>query len=154
MTCYSSFAIGIVSVWLNHFQSHISYLAPLFTLMMGTSILYHAMGGRYIPNSEVEAVYYCDKTLVHILGLTIFYSGLVRTTVLLKCNLIDFAQESCQQITWYQDLWLLVYWLAYSYVIWVYFIAKKSALAGDDWKPWHASIHIVASIGIIALTLT
>jgi hypothetical protein len=125
----SSFAIGCMAIATRHCVI-MSWLNPISTILLGTSIWYHSIG-----NLTVMAF---DKILTHIMGLGILLHGVHLTFV---------SSIGVSRMHWY----LYSYWTCYGYVFWVYYISKMSHLSGIKWKPWHASIHIIGSLGTVFL---
>jgi len=127
--------MGIVSILTSH-HKQLPWLSPLFNILMGTSIWYHAQNA-----DKSIVIYTIDKCLVHFIALLATLKG---------CSL---SYLSLTNFNCFQSLFtnLGIFWLAYIYIIWVYYISKKSHLPGDDWKPWHASVYYVASFGCYML---
>jgi hypothetical protein len=135
----TSFTIGGIAYALMKNVTNLSFLAPAFIAMMGTSIMYHTQGGVYRPG-KTDVIYYIDKGLAHSIGLVVFVQG-IKVTIAFMFN------------SFWKDVFIAYYWLSYLYVFWVYYIGKKSHLPKDDWKPWHGSIHVAAALGVISLNM-
>jgi hypothetical protein len=125
-TYYSSFAFGIVAL-IAFSKKH--WIGWLFQVLYGTSVLYHAKYNEEYAGKEI--LHTIDKTTAHlIVGATILLA-LIQKKPILLC--------------------MFIYWCCLTYITYVYYVAKFSFLPGDEWIPWHASIHLAASAGVIAL---
>ena len=104
-------------------------VALLYNMLFGTSILHHAKYFDEYPGKY--GVYMVDKCLAHTIVVLTMY----------------IAVSNFVALTYGQ----LMYWFGLCWITYVFYIAKYSHLPGKAWIPWHASIHIVASIGTVAL---
>jgi hypothetical protein len=126
LTTYSSLSFGVLS--------YITYLAnhwmafPLYILCC-TSIIYHGSFGRHFRYRKV--VSFIDKVLAHILVLFSAYLALKQKPKITK--------------------YLIIYWICFLYIFYIYVIIKITHNSGNLWHKWHATIHIMASIGMLAL---
>jgi hypothetical protein len=126
-TYYTSFLFAPVSYYALY--KEVWYVAFVFNILFGTSILHHAkyfdtyVGKRYI--------YLVDKFLAHAAVAATMYMSVAEFERVVVGHMIYVCG---------------LLWITY-----VYYIAELSHLPGRQWIPWHASIHIVASIGTSAL---
>lgn len=127
-TYYSAFCLGGVSFFA-HLRGH--WMCLPFLILYGTSIVHHAKYKEDFPGKY--CVYIVDKVIAHFLVASSMVMALIVEEVMI--------------------LPMTIYWLGVGWLIYVYYIGKQSHLPGDDWIPWHATIHIVASIGIVCLLL-
>ena len=133
MECYySSFAITAAAIATrNNYTPELYLLNPALTILSSTSLVFHALY-KYDPNLTDplhKALYIVDKTLTHIIALFIIPPAIKYTTL---CPI----QHS-----------IIMFWMCYAYVIWVYYIRKTFTHP----KHWHASIHIIGSLGLVLL---
>lgn len=125
-TYYSSFCFGIVSS-IAFIKQH--WIAWFFQILYGTSILCHAKHDIEYEGKDVVTT--TDKTIAHIIGAVSVYCALTHPRPRL--------------------LLMFTYWCCLTYIVYVYYVAKLSFLQHNEWIPWHASIHVVSSVGMLAL---
>jgi len=141
MECYhSSFAITMAAILTRHNYTFELYLLnPALTLVSGTSLVFHALYKHdpYMSDTFHKALYVVDKGLTHAIGIMIIPPA-IRYTV--WCS-------SCRSA-----VYMAMFWLCYAYVFWVYYVNNTFLYMDDnDWKYWHASIHLVGSVGLVLL---
>ena len=125
-TYYTSFVFGIVAS-VAFVKRH--WIAWLFQVLYGTSILCHAKHDIHFPGKCL--VHAVDKTIAHVICIASAICALTQPQPII--------------------LLMFVYWCCMTYIFYVYYIAKLSFLEHDKWIPWHASVHVVSSIGMLAL---
>ncbi len=126
LTYYSSISFGILS-YISYLVNH-WFAIPLYVLCC-TSILYHGSINRRHRLKKV--ISFIDKFLAHVLVLFSMY----------------IALKQKPRITKY----LIIYWVCFIYIVYIYIIAQLTFTTGNKWHKWHATIHIMASIGMLAL---
>lgn len=128
LTVYTSLSFSMVSYVA--FMKQMWFLGTLWQLLCGLSTINHMH--TYIGYKGKDVVRNVDTALAHAVVLTSIY----------------FAMTSPIN---YISLW--VFWVCLAYMATIYYVADLSHLPNRSWEPWHASIHIAAVIGEMALML-
>jgi hypothetical protein len=101
---------------------------PIF-LLCYTSIIVH--GSLYQKYKYKNLIWKFDKSLAHILGLISIFLALKQKPLITK--------------------YLIIYWLCLIYILVIYYVYDLSNEKNKNWEIYHASIHIMGSIGMLAL---
>jgi hypothetical protein len=106
------------------------FLGTLWHMLCGLSTINHMHA--YICYKGKDVVKSVDKALAHAVVLTS----------------IHFATT-----TPINNMALWIFWICLAYMTIIYYVADLSRLPNRSWELWHASIHIAALIGEMALML-
>jgi hypothetical protein len=106
------------------------FLGTLWQLLCGLSTINHMHA--YITYKGKNIVRKVDTALAHAVVLTSIYFAMT-----------EFIKP----------LALWTFWVCLTYMTTIYYVADLSNLPNGSWEPWHASIHIAAVIGEMALLM-
>jgi hypothetical protein len=128
LTVYTSLSFSMVSYVA--FMKQMWFLGTLWQLLCGLSTInhmytYRTYKGKYLVSN-------IDTALAHAVVLASIYFAL--TTPI-------------------NPIALWIFWLCLAYMTTTYYVVGFSKFPNRSWEPWHASLHIAAVIGEIALML-